>query len=63
MSKYYIDYLCQELDDSLTATSTQDMRDVIGGFWVDDNGDLTKTSDCKFYIMPHMISCIEKHGD
>jgi hypothetical protein len=34
--------------------------DFINGFWVNEDYQYTNGSDCKYYILPHMIVSIEK---
>lgn len=37
------------------------IRDVDNGFWVTVTGDFTKTSDGKYFILPHMVKRIDLH--
>lgn len=43
-------------------THAECLADLTQGFWITGVGDwqFTKGSDCKYFIMPHMITEIEK---
>lgn len=41
-------------------THGERLSDLVHGFWVTERWELTKGSDAKFFIMPHMIKEIEK---
>lgn len=45
---------------SIRTTYAERLCDVTKGFWVDKDGKLTKATDCRMFILPHLINYILK---
>lgn len=41
-------------------THAERLCDLINGFWINERWELTKGGDSKFFVMPHMITEIDK---
>ena len=63
MGMYKVEFLINDLGNSNTRrfkTYVPCISVIQDGFWVDDNGSYTTSSDCKYFILPHMVKHVEK---
>lgn len=58
MSKYYVYF--QAPNHPEVKSEIASIGDVIDGFWVNDKYQVTRLSDCRFWIPPSRILYVEK---
>ena len=57
MSKYFAQYFLEKGFRVACADSLADLKD---GFWINDDLEFTKGSDCRYWIPVSVIKLIEK---